>query len=69
MIKPVIDRSCAICEVPDALRYLEAGHARGRVAIAIERCASSLRDNLRKRMAKWQALSKCRRSASMVTLL
>ena len=35
VIKPVIDRSFALSEIPDAQRYLEAGHARGRVAIAI----------------------------------
>lgn len=32
-VKPVIDRTYALQEVPDALRYLEAGHAIGKVVI------------------------------------
>lgn len=32
-IKPVIDRSFPLSEVPDALRYLEEGRARGKVVI------------------------------------
>jgi NADPH:quinone reductase-like Zn-dependent oxidoreductase len=35
-IKPVIDRRYLLSEVPDAVRYLEAGHARGKVVIAID---------------------------------
>ena len=34
-IKPVIDRSYQLSEVPDAIRYLETGHARGKVVITI----------------------------------
>jgi NADPH:quinone reductase-like Zn-dependent oxidoreductase len=34
-IKPVIDRRFGIAEVPDAVRYLEKGHARGKVVITI----------------------------------
>ena len=34
-IKPVIDRSYPLSEVPDAIRYLETGHARGKVVITI----------------------------------
>ena len=34
-IKPVIDRSYALEEVPDALRYLEEGHAQGKVVITV----------------------------------
>jgi NADPH:quinone reductase-like Zn-dependent oxidoreductase len=33
-VTPVIDRRYALSEVADALRYLEAGHARGKVVIA-----------------------------------
>jgi len=33
-VTPVIDRTYRLDEVPDALRYLEAGHARGKVVIA-----------------------------------
>lgn len=34
-IKPVIDRRYPLSEVPDAIRYLEQGHARGKVVITI----------------------------------
>jgi NADPH:quinone reductase-like Zn-dependent oxidoreductase len=34
-VKPVIDRAYALSEVPDAIRYLEAGHARGKVVISV----------------------------------
>lgn len=33
---PVIDRTYKFSDVPDALRYLEQGHARGKVVIAVE---------------------------------
>jgi NADPH:quinone reductase-like Zn-dependent oxidoreductase len=32
---PVIDRSYPLSDVPDALRYLEEGHARGKVVISV----------------------------------
>ena len=35
-IKSVIDRHYALNEVPEAIRYLEQGHARGKVVIAID---------------------------------
>lgn len=35
-VKPVIDRLYPLSEVPDAIRYLEEGHARGKVIIAME---------------------------------
>jgi NADPH:quinone reductase-like Zn-dependent oxidoreductase len=35
-VKPVIDRTYKLSEVPDALRYLEQGHARGKVVITVE---------------------------------
>ena len=34
-VQPVIDRSYRLSEAPDAIRYLEQGHARGKVVIAI----------------------------------
>jgi NADPH:quinone reductase-like Zn-dependent oxidoreductase len=34
-ITPVIDRTYPLKEVPEALRYLEAGHARGKVVITV----------------------------------
>ena len=34
-IKPVIDRRYSLSEVPEAIRYLEEGHARGKVVIII----------------------------------
>jgi NADPH:quinone reductase-like Zn-dependent oxidoreductase len=33
MVRPVIDRAYPLSEVPDALRYLEEGHAKGKVVI------------------------------------
>jgi NADPH:quinone reductase-like Zn-dependent oxidoreductase len=35
-VKPVIDRRYPLNEVPQALRYLEEGHARGKVVITME---------------------------------
>jgi NADPH:quinone reductase-like Zn-dependent oxidoreductase len=34
-VTPVIDRVYPLDEVPDAIRYLEAGHARGKVVITV----------------------------------
>ena len=34
-IKPVIDRRYGLTQVPDALRYLESGEARGKIVITI----------------------------------
>ncbi len=34
-VTPVIDRSYALTEVPEAVRYLEAGHARGKVVVSV----------------------------------
>ena len=34
-VKPIIDRTYALSDVPDAIRYLEEGNARGKVAITI----------------------------------
>ena len=34
-VKPVIDRRYPLAEVPEALRYLEEGHAQGKVVITI----------------------------------
>lgn len=35
-VKPVIDRIYKLSEVPDAIRYLEQGHARGKVVITLD---------------------------------
>jgi len=35
-VTPVIDRRFSLSEVPEALRYLQEGHARGKVAITLE---------------------------------
>src|ERR1700730_6204099 len=35
-MKPVIDRTYKLSEVPEAIRYLEEGHARGKVVITVE---------------------------------
>ena len=34
-VRPVIDRCYPLSEVPEAVRYLEEGHARGKVVIAV----------------------------------
>jgi NADPH:quinone reductase-like Zn-dependent oxidoreductase len=34
-VTPVIDRTYPLCEVPEAIRYLEEGHARGKVIIRV----------------------------------
>jgi NADPH:quinone reductase-like Zn-dependent oxidoreductase len=39
-VTPVIDRRYSLSEVPDAIRYLEAGHARGKVVIAFNEAAT-----------------------------
>ena len=35
-VVPVIDRRYTLREVPEAIRYLEAGHAKGKVVITME---------------------------------
>ena len=35
-VVPVIDRTYPLSEVPEAIRYLEAGHAKGKVVITME---------------------------------
>ena len=35
-MKPVIDRTYKLSEVPAAIAYLEEGHARGKVIISVE---------------------------------
>jgi NADPH:quinone reductase-like Zn-dependent oxidoreductase len=35
-ILPVIDRSYPLSEVPEALRYLGEGHARGKIVITVQ---------------------------------
>lgn len=35
-VTPVIDKRYSLSQVPDAIRYLEAGHARGKVVITLE---------------------------------
>ena len=34
-VTPIIDRMYPLVEVPDAMRHLEAGQARGKIAISI----------------------------------
>jgi NADPH:quinone reductase-like Zn-dependent oxidoreductase len=34
-VTPVIDRTYPLSEVPEAIRYLEEGHARGKVVISV----------------------------------
>jgi NADPH:quinone reductase-like Zn-dependent oxidoreductase len=35
-VKPVIDRTYKLSEVPAAIAYLEEGHARGKVVITVQ---------------------------------
>ncbi len=35
-LTPVIDRTFPLSEVPEAIRYLEEGHAKGKVVITLE---------------------------------
>jgi len=35
-VTPVIDRSYPLNEVPEAIRYLEVGHARGKIVITVQ---------------------------------
>jgi len=35
-VVPVIDRRYSVSEVPEAIRYLEEGHARGKVVITLD---------------------------------
>jgi NADPH:quinone reductase-like Zn-dependent oxidoreductase len=35
-VTPVIDKRHSLSELPDAIRYLEAGHARGKVVITLK---------------------------------
>jgi NADPH:quinone reductase-like Zn-dependent oxidoreductase len=34
-VTPVIDRTYLLCQVPDAIRYMEAGHARGKIVVTV----------------------------------
>jgi NADPH:quinone reductase-like Zn-dependent oxidoreductase len=34
-VKPVIDRTYSLSDVPEAIRYLEEGHARGKVVVKV----------------------------------
>jgi NADPH:quinone reductase-like Zn-dependent oxidoreductase len=35
-VTPVIDKRYSLSDVPEAIRYLEEGHARGKVVITLE---------------------------------
>jgi NADPH:quinone reductase-like Zn-dependent oxidoreductase len=35
-VKPVIDRRYSLSDVPEAIRYIEEGHAQGKVVITME---------------------------------
>jgi NADPH:quinone reductase-like Zn-dependent oxidoreductase len=35
-VKPVIDRTYKLEQVPDAIRYVEQGHAKGKVVISVD---------------------------------
>lgn len=35
-VTPVIDKTYPLAQIADAIRYLEEGHARGKVVIAVD---------------------------------
>jgi len=35
-LTPIIDRRYSLKDVPEAIRYVEQGHARGKVVITVE---------------------------------
>jgi NADPH:quinone reductase-like Zn-dependent oxidoreductase len=39
-VKPVIDRTYKLSDVPEAIKYLEQGHARGKVVVSVTEPAS-----------------------------
>jgi NADPH:quinone reductase-like Zn-dependent oxidoreductase len=41
-IKPVIDRTVALSGVPDAIRYLEEEHTRGKIVVRVSPAAYHL---------------------------
>ncbi len=43
-VTPVIDRTYPLCEVPEAIRYLEGRHARGKVVITVQDAVSEARE-------------------------
>ena len=43
-VEPVVDRTYDLTEVPDAIRYLETGHARAKVVITVRHADSGLGD-------------------------
>ena len=48
-VKPVIDRRYPLSEAAEAIRYLEKGHARGKVVITMEDARNAWKSNLLKR--------------------
>ena len=36
-VKPVIDRRYTLTQVPEAMRYLEEGHTKGKIVITMDR--------------------------------
>jgi D-arabinose 1-dehydrogenase-like Zn-dependent alcohol dehydrogenase len=34
-ISPVVSRTCSLCDVPEAMRHLETGHALGKLVVTI----------------------------------
>jgi len=51
-VVPVIDRRYPLSEVPEAIRYLEGGHAKGKVVIAVERNHKTSQTGMSKRGTK-----------------
>jgi NADPH:quinone reductase-like Zn-dependent oxidoreductase len=45
-VTPVIDRQYPLSETPEAIRYLEAGHARGKIVITVQQGPADRLDHL-----------------------
>jgi len=43
-VRPVIDRRYSLHEVPEAMRYLEEGHAKGKIVITIDKNSNPYRE-------------------------
>ena len=45
-VVPVIDRCYPLSEVPEAIRYVEEGHAKGKVVITVEQKSKTLGEEI-----------------------
>jgi len=43
-VRPIVDRTYALSEVPDAIRYLHTGHARGKIVVSVHGLGATLEE-------------------------